>query len=199
MTDGQVREIRAPWTDGTVSALNRYQAEGWMHPFTCPQDHGIGGVRLLATSSGWMCPVQTCDYRQDWAHGFMAEPMPDALQILRHRAAASTEGAAPMTDETGRAQPLAVGVTTDGRLVVSIGIDVLAFAVNLAGTPWSTAPFKVTDADVAAAEIVQELTREEEDGTTPVHKLLDQAALDAWENGGQGFTEATPESDEAAR
>ena len=84
-------------------------------------------------------------------------------------------------------EPLEVVLAGD-RLVISIGVNVLAFAVG-AGTQ----DFTITDAALAAREILRELQREEEDGTTPVHKLLDQAAFDAWENGGEGFLEADDE------
>ena len=40
---------------------------------------------------------------------------------------------------------------------------------------------------MAANDIAVELKREEEDGTTAVHKMIDKAAFDAWENGGEGF------------
>lgn len=66
-----------------------------MHPFTCPnrgdlahniksigaRDHGM----LIATKEGWRCPA--CDYRQDWAHGFMLRPLPedDALRAAKRK------------------------------------------------------------------------------------------------------------------
>jgi len=75
--------ITTPWTDEQVEALNNYQRAGRFHPFTCGnrddgkhphepelQDHGV----LRATSEGWVCPF--CDYKQFWAHDFMALPLP---------------------------------------------------------------------------------------------------------------------------
>lgn len=69
--------IRAPWAPAQVEALNRWQANEWVHPYTCgnrsaeghkeyaeahgQRDHGI----LQATPEGWVCP--TCDYTQDTA------------------------------------------------------------------------------------------------------------------------------------
>lgn len=77
MTD----KIRPPWTPQQVSALNKFQRHGGMHPFTCPQPEGPVGLtlhpaspRLLATPDGWACSIPGCDYRQDWAHAFMADP-----------------------------------------------------------------------------------------------------------------------------
>ena len=67
-------KIRAPWTSEQVEALNRFQQRGGMHPFTCGLDrHGNAKV-LIATEYGWRCPDDECDYTQDWAHAFMADP-----------------------------------------------------------------------------------------------------------------------------
>lgn len=67
--------LRAPFTAEQVEALNRYQAEGQFHPFTCANRgdgrHGDGEGLLTATAAGWVCPC--CDSRQDWAHDFMAK------------------------------------------------------------------------------------------------------------------------------
>jgi hypothetical protein len=64
-----LEQLRAPWTDDQVAALNAYQHTGYFHPFTCGNDstHRV----LVATPTGWIC--EDCDYRQDWAHAFMAE------------------------------------------------------------------------------------------------------------------------------
>ena len=71
------RTIRAPWTPEQVAALNAFQRRGGMHPFTCGGDHAPGSPSLVAYSDGWRCPQpygEACDYRQDWAHAFMAHP-----------------------------------------------------------------------------------------------------------------------------
>lgn len=80
MTD----EIYQPWTPEQVDALNAYQRSGAFHPFTCGRDRGNAAHsayaeqhdedngQLVATSEGWKCPV--CNYRQAWAHSFMADP-----------------------------------------------------------------------------------------------------------------------------
>lgn len=47
----------------------------------------------------------------------------------------------------------------------------------------------VTDPVKFAEEIVNELTKEEEDGTTPVHLMIDKAMEDAIENGCEGVSE----------
>lgn len=67
--------INAPWTSEQVDALNRFQQEGGMHPFTCGALHSSGQSPVLdATHSGWICPDSSCEYTQDWAHAFMADP-----------------------------------------------------------------------------------------------------------------------------
>lgn len=66
--------VRTPWNDSQITALNLYQAAGFMHPYTCgtKEKHAAGaGENLLATPSGWVCP--NCDYRQYWAHAFSAD------------------------------------------------------------------------------------------------------------------------------
>jgi hypothetical protein len=69
------KQITAPWTIAQVNALNRFQQEANMHPFTCGALHGSGQSPVLeATQSGWVCPDPTCEYTQDWAHAFMADP-----------------------------------------------------------------------------------------------------------------------------
>lgn len=62
--------IFAPWTEKQVDALNVFQAAGVFHPFTCPRTPY--GVVLFATQDGWHCP--SCDYTQNWAHAYMADP-----------------------------------------------------------------------------------------------------------------------------
>jgi hypothetical protein len=76
-------QIMAPFSREQVINLNNFQTKSGMHPFTCGGDRGDeahqayadtwGGEpgQLVAYLSGWKCPV--CDYRQDWAHGFMAD------------------------------------------------------------------------------------------------------------------------------
>lgn len=79
--------IRAPWTDDQVAKLNRYQAGGWMHPFTCYRCRNRDIQRplrheyiLVATNDGWVCP--TCDYTQNWAHDFMLDDAPETWKAM---------------------------------------------------------------------------------------------------------------------
>lgn len=70
--------IHAPFNDDQVNSLNEYQADGFMHPFTCGNNsnHGV----LVATRIGWYCT--DCDYTQNWAHGFMADWSWNGLEYL---------------------------------------------------------------------------------------------------------------------
>lgn len=65
-------KIEKPFTPEQVEALNKYQEEGRFHPFTCGNDSRHRN--LVATTDGWKC--LDCGYTQDWAHGFMAQPLP---------------------------------------------------------------------------------------------------------------------------
>lgn len=66
-------KLRAPWDRATVEALNRYQFAGVMHHYTCARDTHQKVV-LVATKGGWVCPIEACDYTQDWAHAFSTDP-----------------------------------------------------------------------------------------------------------------------------
>lgn len=77
----KTQRLDAPWTDEQVEALNRFQASGVMHGFTCGgsvhdnQPLGTSRPLLLARRDGWVCVGGVdCDYRQSWAHSFMADP-----------------------------------------------------------------------------------------------------------------------------
>lgn len=65
--------IEPPWTPGQVERLNAFQADGRFHPFTCPGERPDceGRRELVATADGWVCACG--EYRQGWAHAFMAE------------------------------------------------------------------------------------------------------------------------------
>lgn len=62
------------WTDEQVASLNAFQKCGVFHEFTCgTKEKHVAGASdaLIATPDGWICP--SCDYTQDWAHGFMLD------------------------------------------------------------------------------------------------------------------------------
>ena len=71
-----MKKLIAPWTADQVDNLNRFQTEARMHPFTC----GQCCMELVARRIGWHCSDPDCDYTQQWAHPFMANP--DAWPVL---------------------------------------------------------------------------------------------------------------------
>lgn len=62
--------IKAPFTDEEVKNLNEFQKLGFVHVFTCGNDHE-GNRVLVATNKGWICP--SCDYTQNWCHAIMVD------------------------------------------------------------------------------------------------------------------------------
>lgn len=78
---------------------------------------------------------------------------------------------------------------TDDQLVMTIGLDCLVNAVT-AQPAWPPCgedgeACKVLDRKQFIADLVHELQREAEDGTTLVHEALDSAAIAAVENGSE--------------
>jgi len=61
--------IKAPFTKDQITALNRYQQAGFMHPFTCPGERNCNNRNLIARRTGWVCACGA--FTQDWAHEFM--------------------------------------------------------------------------------------------------------------------------------
>ena len=75
-----MEQVKAPWTPEQVAALNLFQQDPWLHPFTCgsgnrtDEHHTDMEGRLIATENGWLCPF--CAYTQDWAWDVMFTPCP---------------------------------------------------------------------------------------------------------------------------
>jgi hypothetical protein len=70
-------QINSPFSPEQVARLFEYQLAYQFHPFTCAHrgdgkhlQIGSDLGMLIPTVRGWICPF--CDYRQDWAHSFMA-------------------------------------------------------------------------------------------------------------------------------
>lgn len=90
--------------------------------------------------------------------------------------------------------PLQVAIE-DEQLVIRIGIGTLAFAAEYCAEFYSEdihqgsiGPYvRVTNREALARDVVRALTSEEEDGTTPLHLLFDQAFVDARDDGSEGF------------
>jgi len=73
----------------------------------------------------------------------------------------------------------------DGELVISIGIDTLCHAVEV-GRSYGMGEITIHNRDVFIKEILTELNDESEDGSTMIHRMLDDAASQAIENGAEG-------------
>lgn len=74
---------------------------------------------------------------------------------------------------------------SSGQLTISIGIDTLCHAVSI-GRSYGMGDLSINNADVFAAEMLNELNAESEDGSTMVHNMLDTAASQAIDNGAEG-------------
>lgn len=94
--------------------------------------------------------------------------------------------------------PLTVEVC-DERLTISIGISTLAYAARqgpyfeaLTLDPdthqYDESRVRITDETVFAKEVARQLNQENEAGATLVHFLLDKAAEEVVEQGGEGIS-----------
>jgi hypothetical protein len=90
--------------------------------------------------------------------------------------------------------PLEVKIE-DGALVIRIGIQTLAHAVTYSdwANPYDEASgdylrsFAITDAPQFAADVLHEMLREEEDGSTPLSDFIDACSEKAVEDGSVGL------------
>lgn len=84
----------------------------------------------------------------------------------------------------------AVAVVEDGNIVIRLPIKNLPVAVEgsiALGT--LDGPFKVTDAEKFAKDVVTALNDEDEGGTTRVHQMFDSAFNYIAENGSDGIAD----------
>lgn len=80
------------------------------------------------------------------------------------------------------------------EIVIRVPIDALPTACQVAWDDrYGDHDLRVVDARAFAEEFVRELNAEEEDGTTLVHLMLDQAAVNAAENGAEGLNDPDKE------
>jgi hypothetical protein len=79
-------------------------------------------------------------------------------------------------------------VIEDGAIVIRVSLDALPMVLEGA---WTMGKFdtryKITDAGEFARELMRALNSEDEQGTTAIHKLFDQAILEAIERGAFGI------------
>ncbi|WP_052143353.1 hypothetical protein [Aeromonas hydrophila] len=88
--------------------------------------------------------------------------------------------ALPEWVQPGRGQLLFSSVG-GGCLHISIGVDLIAHAVSMG--PAGMGCVTVTNADTFAQSLAAGLLREEEDGSTPVHRMFDDVAEQLAEDG----------------
>lgn len=81
-------------------------------------------------------------------------------------------------------------VIEKGNIVIRVPVDALqavidgAFALNGIDTR-----YKITDKKMFAREVVRELNSEDEQGSTPFHKMFDEAMCEAIGQGAEGVEE----------
>lgn len=101
-----------------------------------------------------------------------------------------------MPAKSNEDQDLTVAVEDD-RLVISIGVKALS-VVALTGDHFGNHPMDaVTDITGFAEEMKRKLLREEEDGTTLIHRMLDEAAQAVDEDGFEGINGPVDEDDDS--
>jgi len=76
----------------------------------------------------------------------------------------------------------------DGNIVITVAVSAIPTAAEVAFEEayGEDHGMRVTDPAALAREMLNELRREEEDGTTPVMEMLDKALIRAVENGVEG-------------
>ncbi len=82
-------------------------------------------------------------------------------------------------------QQLKVAVE-NGVLSISIGVDILCHASEV-GRRYGLEGIKITDKKVFVEGVARQLITEEEDGTTPVHQMFDNAVSQMLEDGEEGI------------
>lgn len=88
--------------------------------------------------------------------------------------------------------PLTIEVS-DGRLIISVGVETLKYCHNLAESERDVDfehGFRIGDALGFAKDMAAQLQKEQDDGTTPVHLLIDQAIQDAADDGSEHIERA---------
>lgn len=97
-----------------------------------------------------------------------------------------------MTEAQGNAEAEIV----DGKIVITLAINHLQTAID-GGTALGTidGSWKLTDPNEFAKELLQSLHREDEEGTTVIHRMFDEAINDAIEQGVDGIEEVGEDDD----
>ena len=91
-------------------------------------------------------------------------------------------------DDFGKGEYAPLRVEIDGgKITISIGVETLAFATIDCNE--DLAHFEVDLAEGFAKDVLNELTREEEDGSTIITRMFDAGAAEAVEQGSEYITE----------
>lgn len=97
-----------------------------------------------------------------------------------------------MTETKGNAEAEIV----DGNIVITLAISHLQTAID-GGTMLGTieGSWKLTDPAAFAKDLIRSLNSEDEEGTTMVHRMYDEAINDAIEQGAEGIEEVETDED----
>jgi len=82
------------------------------------------------------------------------------------------------------------------QIVIRIDISNLPVIVSGAWALSALPPLKVTDAPEFAKELCRQLNDEDEEGTTPIHRLIDKGVNEAVEQGAFGIEEISDDEAE---
>lgn len=98
----------------------------------------------------------------------------------------------PTTAQTAKLTDALPSVTIEGdQLVIRITTECLLHAVTCAPEwpiDYTGTPISIQNGTLLIQEMIHELQREDEQGTNQMHRLLDQAALDAINNGSEAVS-----------
>lgn len=98
----------------------------------------------------------------------------------------------PTTAKSAELTDVLPTVAIEGdQLVIRITTECLLHAVTCAPewpVDYRGAPINIQNGTLLIQEIIHELQREDEQGTNQMHRLLDQAALDAINNGSEAVS-----------
>lgn len=94
------------------------------------------------------------------------------------------------------AQGNAEAEIVDGKIVITLSISHLQTAID-GGTMLGTidGSWKLTDPDKFAKDLLVSLHSEDEEGTTVIHRMFDEAINEAIEQGADGIEEAEGDDD----
>jgi hypothetical protein len=88
-------------------------------------------------------------------------------------------------------------VIQNGEVIIRIPIATLPLAMSGACDLQAIEPrYEVTDAELFARALVRELNKDDEQGTTRIHRMLDAAMNEAIEQGAEGVSEPIDEWEE---